>query len=46
MDPFFHEEIMKEVSRTEKLAGIVPEPNIDVYMKVKGITGFCIHGIL
>lgn len=46
MGSFFHEEIMKEVSRREKLAGIVPEPDIDIYMKVKCITGICIHGIL
>jgi len=26
---------MKEVSRREKQAGIIPEPDIDTYMKVK-----------
>jgi hypothetical protein len=26
---------MKEISRREKEAGIVPEPDIDTYMKVK-----------
>jgi len=26
---------MKEISRREKLKGIVPDPDIDAYMKVK-----------
>nr|XP_019709656.2 pleiotropic drug resistance protein 3-like [Elaeis guineensis] len=30
-------EIMKEVSRREKQAGIVPEPDIDTYMKIMGL---------
>lgn len=32
---FTAEDIMKEISRREKEAGIVPEPDIDTYMKVK-----------
>lgn len=32
-------EIMKEVSRREKLAGIVPEPDIDIYMKATSVEG-------
>ncbi|KAA8542996.1 hypothetical protein F0562_021509 [Nyssa sinensis] len=32
-------EIMTEVSRREKKAGIMPEPDIDTYMKVIGIEG-------
>ncbi|KAH7655207.1 P-loop containing nucleoside triphosphate hydrolase protein [Dioscorea alata] len=32
-------EIMKEVSRREKLAGIVPEPDIDIYMKAISVEG-------
>lgn len=31
---FFGKEIMLEVSRREKAAGIVPDPDIDAYMKV------------
>lgn len=27
-------EIMKEISRREKVRGIVPDPDIDAYMKV------------
>jgi len=27
--------MMKEISRREKLKGIVPDPDIDAYMKVK-----------
>ena len=29
-----NEDILKEVSRREKQSGIVPEPDIDTYMKV------------
>ncbi|KAJ0966924.1 hypothetical protein J5N97_023841 [Dioscorea zingiberensis] len=32
-------EIMKEVSRREKQAGIVPEPDIDTYMKAISVEG-------
>ncbi|XP_073108812.1 pleiotropic drug resistance protein 3-like [Elaeis guineensis] len=32
-------EIMKEVSRREKQAGIVPEPDIDTYMKATSVEG-------
>ncbi|XP_068660503.1 pleiotropic drug resistance protein 3-like [Aristolochia californica] len=32
-------EIMKEVSRREKLEGIVPEPDIDTYMKATSVKG-------
>lgn len=31
---FVHVEIMVEVSRREKQAGIVPDPDVDAYMKV------------
>lgn len=31
---FDHADIMLEVSRREKEAGIVPDPDIDTYMKV------------
>lgn len=31
------EEIMMEVSRREKEAGIFPDPDIDTYMKVTGL---------
>lgn len=36
MTPLFsiHEEIMMEVSRREKQAGIFPDPDVDAYMKV------------
>ncbi|KAK0592585.1 hypothetical protein LWI29_021728 [Acer saccharum] len=30
-------EIMKEVSRREKQAGIIPEPDLDTYMKILGL---------
>ena len=36
------EDMMKEVSRREKQAGIVPEPDIDTYMKVKNQENKCI----
>ncbi|CAL9110514.1 unnamed protein product, partial [Musa textilis] len=32
-------EIMKEVSRREKQAGIIPDPNIDTYMKAISVKG-------
>ncbi|WZZ75304.1 hypothetical protein YC2023_086674 [Brassica napus] len=33
-------ETMKEISRREKLKGIVPDPDIDAYMKILGLS-FC-----
>ncbi|XP_011005974.1 PREDICTED: pleiotropic drug resistance protein 3-like [Populus euphratica] len=33
------EDIMKEISRREKEAGIVPEPDIDTYMKATSVEG-------
>lgn len=32
-----HKEIMMEVSKREKQAGIVPDPDVDAYMKVPKI---------
>ncbi|KAK6260392.1 hypothetical protein SCA6_014866 [Theobroma cacao] len=32
-----NEDILKEVSRREKLRGIIPEPDIDTYMKILGL---------
>ena len=32
-----HEEIMMEVSRREKEAGIIPDPDVDAYLKVPNI---------
>lgn len=32
-----HKEIMMEVNRREKEAGIVPDPDVDAYMKVANV---------
>lgn len=34
VDTSFFKEIMAEVSRRERQAGIIPDPDIDTYMKV------------
>ena len=34
---FLLKEILTEVIRREKQAGIIPEPDIDTYMKVRNI---------